>query len=142
MTEQEIASVIMNHYPKMSKLRKATDKFSYFDYENDKYIFEFKSRKKHYNPWIIEKEKLDSNLDIADDMNKDFIYVTEYKDTLYVWNISKLIRDGYDFNFEERIAPNYTDLEDREYQYMKIKTVGYLYEIFCSTIIYRGNLFE
>jgi len=142
MTETEIASELKKKFPGLSKMIKAKDKHSRYDYENREYIFEFKSRKKHYNPWIIEKEKLDSNLDIADDMNKDFIYVTEYKDTLYVWNISKLIRDGYDFNFEERIAPNCTDLEDREYQYMKIKIVGYLYEIFCSTIIYRGNLFE
>jgi hypothetical protein len=141
MTEVEIAGVIKKRFPALSRMLKAEYQHSRYDYENKEYIFEFKSRKKAYDPWIIEKEKLDSNLEIAHRKNKDFIYVTEYKGTLYIWNISKLVRDGYDFNFEERIAPSNTEF-DAEDQYMKIKIVGYLYEIFCSTIIYRGNLFE
>ena len=135
MTEPEIAQTIQIKFTGLRKLLKAKDKFSPYDYENNKYLFEFKSRNKLYDPWIIEKEKLDKNLSIADATNRDFIYVTEYKDSLYIWNISKLVRDEYDFNFEERIAPNYTDLDDRDDQYMKLKKVGYLYEIFCSTII-------
>jgi hypothetical protein len=126
MTEQEIASVIMNHYPKMSKLRKATDEFSYFDYENDKYLLEFKSRKTNYPTWIIEYKKLDRNKKLADSVNKDFVYVTEAFGVIYIWNVSKLIRSNYNFNFEMIDAPISSELPNKKNGEMTLKQVGYL----------------
>lgn len=135
MTEEEIASAIMDTYPKMSKLRKATDKFSYFDYENDNYLLEFKSRRSNYNTWLIEYTKLDRNKKIADSVNKDFVYVTEVFGTIYVWNVSKLIRSNYDFNFEMIDAPISSELPDRKNGEITLKQVGYLDTAESVTII-------
>ena len=124
MTEAQVAEQIMIAFPKMSKLIKAKDQFSYFDYENKRYLFEIKSRRKAYDPWIIEELKVDTNIGIAESVKKDFVYVNEFEGVLYIWNISKLIRDDYNFGFHSREMPWHTDFE-------RTKTVnkmtGYLY---------------
>lgn len=124
MKESEVAEQLMVLFPKMNKLVKAIDQFSYFDYENDNYLFEIKSRRKSYNPWIIEQLKVDTNIGIAESVKKDFIYVNEFEFSLYIWNISKLIRKNYDFGFQEREMPWHTDFENTK---SIDKTVGYLY---------------
>ena len=127
MNEQDIANGIMKTFINIDKLEKAIDQFSCFDYESNHYLFEFKSRHTLYNPWIIERYKLDCNCDIADNSNKDFIYVTECLNTGYIWNISKLKRNNYDFKFEVRSAPESTELPNKNNRNMIDKEVGYLY---------------
>ena len=124
MKENEVAEQLMVLFPKMNKLIKAVDQFSYFDYENDNYLFEIKSRRKSYDPWIIEQLKVDTNTGIAESVKKDFIYVNEFEFSLYIWNISKLIRKNYDFGFEKREMPWHTDFENTD---SVNKKVGYLY---------------
>ena len=124
MTESEVAEQLTVLFPKMSKLIKARDQFSYFDYENDDYLFEIKSRRKAYDPWIIEQLKVDTNVGIAESVKKDFVYVNEFEFTLYIWNVSKLIRENYDFEFEKREMPWHTDFENTD---AVNKMVGYLY---------------
>jgi len=124
MKENEVAEQLMVLFPKMNKLIKAVDQFSYFDYENDNYLFEIKSRRKSYDPWIIEQLKVDTNTGIAESVKKDFIYVNEFEFLLYIWNISKLIRNNYDFRFQEREMPWHTDFKNTK---SIDKTVGYLY---------------
>tara|TARA_R110000868_G_scaffold1050_6_gene8037 strand:+ start:4585 stop:4992 length:408 start_codon:yes stop_codon:yes gene_type:complete len=124
MKENEVADQLMVLFPKMNKLIKAIDQFSYFDYENDNYLFEIKSRRKSYDPWIIEQLKVDTNIGIAESVKKDFIYVNEFEFSLYIWNISKLIRNNYDFRFQEREMPWHTDFKKTE---SINKMVGYLY---------------
>lgn len=124
MKENEVAEQLMVLFPKMNKLVKAVDQFSYFDYENDNYLFEIKSRRKSYDPWIIEQLKVDTNTGIAESVKKDFIYVNEFDFSLYIWNISKLIRKNYDFRFQEREMPWHTDFENTK---SIDKMVGYLY---------------
>ena len=127
MTEQEIADKIMLAYPGLGTLTKAEDQFSPFDYQNEKYLFEFKSRKTAYDPWMIEKNKLDVNFSLANDAQKDFIYVTESRGEIYIWNISKLLKNKYDFNFEIREAPISTELPNKKNGVMTFKQVGYIY---------------
>ena len=142
MTEQEIADKIMLAYPGLDKLRKATDQFCPYDYENDNYLFEFKSRRIFYNPWIIEFKKLDTNHKIADTLGKDFLYVTEALGIIYVWNISKLIREGYDFEFDMIDAPRSTELDGKENGVMILKQVGYLYISASTQINFQGEWYE
>lgn len=127
MTEQEIADKIMLAYPGLGTLTKAEDQFSPFDYQNEKYLFEFKSRKTAYDPWMIEKNKLEVNFSLANDAQKDFIYVTESRGEIYIWNISKLLKNKYDFNFEIREAPISTELPNKKNGVMTFKQVGYIY---------------
>ena len=124
MTESEVAEQLMVAFPKITKLTAAKDQFSHFDFENDNYLFEIKSRRKAYDPWIIEELKVDTNIGIAESVKKDFIYVNEYEFVLYIWNISKLIRDDYDFGFHKREMPWHTDFENTD---GVSKMVGYLY---------------
>ena len=65
MTEAEVAEKIMATFPRMKELRQARDEFSPFDYESDDYLVEIKSRRKAYDPWIIEQLKVDTNVAIA-----------------------------------------------------------------------------
>ena len=124
MTEEQVAKQIMISFPGISELIKAEDQFSYFDYENENYLFEIKSRRKAYDPWIIEQLKLDTNIGIAESVKKDFVYVNEFKGSLYIWNISKLVRRDYDFGFQEREMPWHTDFDRTE---TVNKITGYLF---------------
>lgn len=124
MTESEVAEQLMVLFPKMNSLIKARDLFSYFDYENDNYLFEIKCRRKGYDPWIIEELKVDTNTGIAESVKKDFIYVNEFEFNLYIWNISKLIRNNYDFQFQDRKMPWHTDFKNTK---SINKSIGYLY---------------
>ena len=124
MTESEVAEQLMVAFPKIPKLTAAKDQFSHFDYENENYLFEIKSRRKAYNPWIIEELKVDTNIGIAESVKKDFIYINEFEFVLYIWNVSKLIRDDYDFGFEKREMPWHTDFKNTD---GISKMVGYLY---------------
>jgi len=124
MTESEVASNIMKAFPRMKELRKARDEFSPFDYESDDYLVEIKSRRKAYDPWVIEQLKVDTNIGIAESVKKDFIYVNAFELLIYIWNISKLIRENYDFGFEDREMPWTTDFEAVQ---IISKRTGYLY---------------
>ena len=124
MTEAEVAEKIMAAFPRMKELRQARDEFSPFDYESDDYLVEIKSRRKAYDPWIIEQLKVDTNVAIAESVKKDFIYVNAFELLLYIWNISKLIREDYDFGFEDKEMPWTTDFEAVQ---IISKRTGYLY---------------
>lgn len=124
MTEAEVAEKIMAAFPRMKELRQARDEFSPFDYESDDYLVEIKSRRKAYDPWIIEQLKVDTNVAIAESVKKDFIYVNAFELLLFIWNISKLIREDYDFGFEDREMPWTTDFEAVQ---IISKRTGYLY---------------
>ena len=124
MTEAEVAEKIMAAFPRMKELRQAMDEFSPFDYESDDYLVEIKSRRKAYDPWIIEQLKVDTNVAIAESVKKDFIYVNAFELLLFIWNISKLIREDYDFGFEDREMPWTTDFEAVQ---IISKRTGYLY---------------
>jgi len=124
MTEAQVAEQIMIAFTGISKLIKAEDQFSSFDYENDNYLFEIKSRRKAYDPWIIEQLKLDTNIGLAESVKKDFVYVNEFEGYLFIWNISKLIRQDYDFGFDNRQMPWHTDFDRTQ---TVNKMTGYLY---------------
>tara|TARA_R100001086_G_C11622416_1_gene199236 strand:+ start:57 stop:452 length:396 start_codon:yes stop_codon:yes gene_type:complete len=125
MTQREIIQYINKLFPFMDELIETEDIFSSYDCENKDYIIEIKSRDKHYNPWMIEKKKYSSNLQKANELNKEFIYLTEYRTNIITWNITNLVRVNYDFKWEERKMPRTTEFVDTK---QILKEVGYLYE--------------
>jgi hypothetical protein len=128
--ERKIIQALSRHYPTLGDFAE-THEMSPYDFECDYYIIEIKSRNKRYDPWIIERIKLDANTGIAESLKKDFLYLTEYKGDAYIWNISKLIRNDYNFNWEQRQMPWQTEFDRNQ----KIqKQVGYLYEKKCKEI--------
>ena len=103
----------------------ATDQFSTFDFESERYLIEVKSRRKRYDPWLIEKHKVDSNVLATGDTGKEVLYVTEYEGTAYVWNISKMLVNEYDFKWTQKNMPQTTDFSNN--RWVK-KDVGYVSE--------------
>ena len=125
MTQREIIQYINKLLPFMDELIESEDIFSSYDCENKDYIIEIKSRDKHYNPWMIEKKKFDSNTEKAKELDKEFIYLTEYRTKIITWNITNLVRVNYNFKWEERQMPRTTEFLETE---PILKEVGYLYE--------------
>ena len=124
MKTDQVIQVVMSAFPRMSELREHPEQMNSFDYESDDYIVEVKIRRKAYDPWIIEQIKLDTNIGIAESVNKDFLYVNCFPPIIYIWNISKLVREDFDFKFEDRGMPHTTDFGGRG---MVTKSTGYLY---------------
>jgi len=102
-------------------------RYEHFDCFNDNYLIEIKSRQREYNPWLIEKYKYDKNIREATDQKKLFVYVTEFRRKLIIWNITDLTVNGYNFNWEVKRQPQTTEfyLQDQI-----PKRVGYLLEQF------------
>ena len=99
--------------------------YSTYDAENERYIVEVKSRDKQYKSWAIEKKKFDSNIVKCIETGKAFVYLTEYNGKIMTWNIHKLVRKGYDFQWTEIPMPKTTEFEDTK---TITKVVGFLYE--------------
>ena len=74
---------------------------------------------------LIEKKKFDSNTEKAKELDKEFIYLTEYITKIITWNITNLVRVNYNFKWEERQMPRTTEFLETE---PILKEVGYLYE--------------
>ena len=124
MTQTEIVNKLNSIYPDLD-LIEVEDQFSTYDAESDTYIVEIKSRDKEYSSWIIEKKKFESNLIASVEKTKKFIYLTEYNEKIMTWNIHKLVRKGYDFQWTEQLMPQTTEFDDTK---PITKVVGFLYE--------------
>ena len=124
MRTEDVIQAVQSAFPRMSELRAHPEKMNSFDYESDDYLVEVKIRRKDYDPWIIEEMKVDSNIAIAESVKKDFLYVNAFPPMIYIWNISKMIREDYDFNYENRGMPHTTDFGGRG---MVTKSTGYLH---------------
>jgi hypothetical protein len=101
------------------------DPYSSYDAENERYIVEVKSRDKEYRSWAIEKKKFDSNIVKCIETRKAFVYLTEYNGKIMTWNIHKLVRKGYDFQWTAIPMPKTTEFENTK---TVTKVVGFLYE--------------
>lgn len=131
--ERQIAQDILRLYPQLGDLQESFE-FDHHDFECDQYLMEIKSRDTKYDSWIIEKMKADANLLYAFSQAKMFLYITEYKGTAYVWNISKMADNHYDFNWETRKMPATTEFENNKFV---DKEVGYLYEKDATSLVIR-----
>ena len=120
-------------YPQLGDLQESFE-FDHHDFECNQYLMEIKSRDTKYDPWIIEKMKADANLLYAFSLAKMFLYITEYNGTAYVWNITKMADNNYDFNWETRKMPATTEFENNKFV---DKEVGYLYEKDATSLVIR-----
>ena len=124
MTQTEIIVKLNSIYPGLD-LVEVENPYSSYDAENERYIVEVKSRDKEYRSWAIEKKKFDSNIVKCIETGKAFVYLTEYNGKIMTWNIHKLVRKGYDFQWTEIPMPRTTEFEDTK---TVTKVVGFLYE--------------
>ena len=124
MTQTEIIDKLNSIYPGLD-LVEVSDPYSSYDAENSRYIVEVKSRDKQYKSWAIEKKKFDSNIVKCIETGKAFVYLTEYKGKIMTWNIHKLVRKDYDFQWTAIPMPKTTEFGDTK---TITKVVGFLYE--------------
>ena len=121
-SENIIRQTINDHF--VLNLKKPTEKYLQFDAYNKNYIVEIKARRKYYETQIIEFSKFAFNLYFSKLHNRKFIYAVSINSDLYIFNITKLEQNNYDFNWEWREQPSTTDFENND----KIsKFVGYLH---------------
>jgi len=121
--ERAVARGLEKLYPKLGTLEEPEDQYSPFDFECKKYIIEVKCRSQVWDPWFIEGIKYDSNIDISKKIKKDFIFLTEVNRNAYVYNISRMTRNNYNFNWSNKLLPNSTEFNKTK---MIEKPVGYL----------------
>jgi len=126
MTQEQIIKRL-NDLDLFGTVEPAIFRYEHFDCFNDNYLIEIKSRQREYNPWLIEKYKYDKNIREATDQKKLFVYVTEFRRKLIIWNITDLTVNGYNFNWEVKRQPQTTEFNFTE---QIPKRVGYLLEQF------------
>ena len=121
MTQEELQLIAVDKLG--TSITATTDEFCTFDGYSDEYVIEFKCRRKHYDTQLIEHKKYTANLDQADESGKEFLYIISTPEGEYVFNISKLREEGYDFGWEDRRMPSKTDFGGQQYIN---KRVGYI----------------
>jgi len=126
MTQEQIIKRL-NDLDLFGTVEPSIFRYEHFDCFNDNYLIEIKSRQREYNPWLIEKYKYDKNIREATNQKKLFVYVTEFRRKLIIWNISDLTVNGYNFNWEVKRQPQTTEFNFTE---PIPKRVGYLLEQF------------
>ena len=115
-SELTIRGLLEKHTPGIDNIKMMTsNRFSSFDAYTDDYILEFKTRFKRYDSTQMEKIKFDKNLDVAKRHGKKFLYVVKDPTGLYVFSISKLVEDGYDFKWITMSCPKTTSFKDKTY---------------------------
>jgi len=95
------------------------DPYCYHDAYNENYTVELKCRRKHYSTQLIEKHKIDKNCGDG----KSFLYVVSTPSGIFGFDVSALIADNYEFNWETKKLPATTDFGRTQWV---DKVVGYI----------------
>lgn len=91
------------------EFRLVDDEFSRYDAEDKDYIAEIKMRGKWYPDCLIEHDKAQTNVMLAEQMGKEFVYIVATAEDIYIFNVSTLWGKGYKFNWDWKILPKNTD---------------------------------
>ena len=115
-SEIDIIHELQDNCPGIKDLRLMMDnQYSSYDAYNDEYILEFKTRHKVYQDTQVERIKIERNLVEAKKQGKKFLYVINDAEGIFVWSISKLAANGYDFKYITMRCPKTTSFKNREY---------------------------
>lgn len=132
MKASKIIEKLSLKYPHIGCPTEVADQFSTFDFESERHLIEVKSRRKRYDPWLIEKHKVDANVLAIGNTDKELLYITEYDGTAYIWNISKMLVSDYDFKWTQKNMPQTTDFSNT--RWVK-KDVGYVSECDATIVV-------
>mgnify|MGYP003650880561 FL=1 len=121
MTQSELQDIASKKLG--TSLTATKDKYCTFDAYDDKYVVEFKCRRTHYATQLIEHKKFTANLDQAEESGREFLYIISTPSGEYIFNVSKLSAENYDFGWEDRRMPSKTDFSGK---YHLDKKVGYI----------------
>jgi len=110
MNEKLTLEYINNEYNLNAYLVK--DEFSSYDAECKDYIIEIKNRRKYYKEKLIEANKLFANYNKAQIKEKDFLYLVTDEKGVYVFNISKNIKEIISQDLIPKDCPATTDFNN------------------------------
>lgn len=101
------------------------DKYQYnrFDAENKSCIAEIKDRHSFYRSTMIEFDKHSYNTLYSQYVNKRFMYAVRMKGFIYIFDITELNRQGYNYKWEWKTIEATTNFENRD---LVKKFVGYI----------------
>lgn len=132
LTEDTLISYLNSEA--LSEFVLCQDEYSVYDAEEERYIAELKIRKKHYPDCLIEFDKYRNNLEYSGEIDKEFLYVVATTTDIYVFNVTKLTDNGYDFKWEWKNLPRnsefggYADKIDKQIGYINIKDASVRYK--------------
>ena len=104
---------MLNKYSEQP-IRESKYEYNRFDAFSDLVIIELKYRGKHYDQTMIEFDKFSYNHMYANLMGKKFLYAVRMMDLVYVFNITNLVKENYNFNFGWRNLPKTTEFKRKE----------------------------
>ena len=122
MNEKELLEQLNTEF-KLGLESTKKDKFCRWDATSAQYLAELKCRRAHYDTQMIEYDKLDCVKEEADKTGKEFLYCVSTPKGVYVFNISKLCQQDYNFNWENKYLPSNTDFAGT---HRKSKKVDYI----------------
>lgn len=88
--------------------------YNRFDALNEKTIFEIKCRDSYYNYTMIEFDKFSYNYVYSKVNNLNFIYAVEMEGKIYLFDILKLVRAKYDFNWQWKELSKTTEFTNND----------------------------
>ena len=113
----------LNNFFLADILKETTYEYARYDAYNKNYIVEIKHMGKFYDGALIEFDKFSYNLIYAKITNKQFIYAVRMEYKIYIFNITKLYKSNYNFNWTWRDMPITTNFNsDKRIQ----KLIGYI----------------
>ena len=104
-------------------LKEEENTYSRFDAFNDNYIVEIKNRSEVYSDTFIEFDKYSYNLTYSKLNDKVFLYVVKMDNKTYIFNVSDLDEQGYNFKWEWRTLPKQTEFKNKQ---NTNKYIGYI----------------
>ena len=122
MTQQELLEKLNKEF-NLDLKGTDEDRMCRWDATSPQYLAELKCRRAHYNTQMIEYDKLDAVKVEADKTDKEFLYCVSTPKGIYVFNISKLCQQDYNFNWEDKYLPSTTDFGGT---HKRTKKVGYI----------------
>ena len=110
----------------LADLKETTEgRYSRYDCRNDKFVVELKYRKgQQYEDTMIEQDKYKA-LTYYEAFGVAALYAVHSADNLYIFNLSKLTQQGYDFGWHIKGCNKTTEFHNQQGNGKKVpKTVG------------------
>lgn len=121
-TEEQVVLEV-NHQGNRSFVM-SEDEYCIYDAFDSDYLVEVKVRKKWYPDCLVQYDKYDLNLKESEQDGKEFLYIVSVGGDIYVFNITKLNAEKYNFKWDWREMPKNTDFGGSDDKIVKF--VGFI----------------
>ena len=88
---------------------------AHYDISNDEYLIELKWRKNHYSDQLAELLKFGPNCREAEETGRDYIYAVRTTKGFYFWNITKMLKSGWEPVVSVKKLPATTAFSNRNW---------------------------